>query len=245
MVRTVALLTEKYLVEAVRTPAIAISCLVPLIIMLMLRFTMGDYLIEAGGRDAQTFSFFVFTYVLLFEGVMVASMTVLYAMAEEREKRVQRTLALAGVSTVHLLIARGLTTELIIGLSCGLCYLIFGAPLEGLAPFIAVALVGSLPLVLISLPLGLAARNQMDVMVLDTPLIFLAIGPMLITYSETLSPFIIFFPTGGLFELAWMTPAEWTLANLIAPFLSILVWTILATIALVVAYRHIPHSEDI
>ena len=93
-------------------------------------------------------------------------MATLSAIAEEKEKHTLRTLMLANVSAEQMLASRGLVTLLAIALVDAACYLVIGQPLAGLPAFLAIGVAGSVPIVLLSLLLGLVARDQMSAGVL-------------------------------------------------------------------------------
>lgn len=239
--RGVAVLTAKYLMDVVKSPAMMVSVLLPLVLMVGLRAVMGGN-IELPEQD-RVFMSNVMAYTVLFECVIATSMVVLYAMAEEREKHVLRTLMLADVRLSHLVIARGIAAMAVVAVADALCLAALDARVDLVAPFLLVCIAGSLPLVLLSLALGLFARDQMSVMVLDTPLMLAAILPMFLMYSEELARLTPFLPTGGLYELTLMLWNGRLLSpEAVLPAAMLLVWTAVMAAVLVVALRKAPRE---
>lgn len=239
--RTVAVLSVKYLADTLKSPAMVTSMLIPLVLMVGLDAILGGK-VDVPEADL-VFSSNIAAYAVLFECVMVVSMAVLYAMAEEREKHLLRTLSLAGVRLGHVVAARGIVATVLIVAGSALCLAALGAPAHLMAPLLLVSVVGSLPLVLVSLALGLFARTQMSVMVLDSPLVLVAVLPMLFVYDETLVHVTPFLPTGGLHELTlllWGGGALAPEASLSAAVLP--VWIAIGIVALAVALRKAPRE---
>ncbi len=85
---------------------------------------------------------------------------------------------LANVSAEQMLASRGLVTLLAIALVDAACYLVIGQQLAGLPAFLAIGVAGSVPIVLLSLLLGLVARDQMSAGVLSMPILVAGIAPL-------------------------------------------------------------------
>ncbi len=241
-VRTVAVLTAKYLADVAKSPAMLMSMLLPLVMMVGLHAILGGQ-VELPEQE-QLFTANIAAYAVLFECVMATSMVILYAMAEEREKHLLRTLLLADVDLGRMVVARGIAALAGIAVADVLCFAVFGAPAHLMAPLLLVGIVGSLPLVLLSLALGLFARTQMSVMVLDSPLVVAAILPMVFSYDEALMQVTPFLPTGGLYDL---TMRLWNGSSLLTPeaLLSagmLLAWTAAMAVVLIAALRKAPQE---
>ena len=240
--RTVAALTAKYLADVARSPAMLVSMLLPLAMLMALRAIMGPQ-IELPEQD-RVFASSIAAYAVLFECVMVTSMVILYAMAEEREKHLLRTLMLADVRLGHVVLARGIVATACVAVANTLCLAGLGADAGVLGPLVAMSVVGSLPLVLMSLSLGLFARNQMSVMVLDTPLVLAAVLPMFFVYDDSLARATPLLPTGGLYDLTllmWSGGSPLSPEALV-PSAMLLAWIAAMALTLAVALRKAPRE---
>ncbi|MEI3232102.1 MAG: ABC transporter permease [Gordonibacter pamelaeae] len=91
---------------------------------------------------------------------MVGSMTPT-AIAEEKEKNTLRTLMLANVSAGHILASRGIVAFASIAVVDAVCFAVLDVPADQMGSYLLISLLGSVPIVMIALLLGLAARDQM------------------------------------------------------------------------------------
>lgn len=182
--RKTGALLGKDLKDVVKNPTMLVCCLLPVGFMLFYKNAVGGGM---EGEAAEAFSSMLVSWSLLFTATMVASMATLNAIAEEKEKHTLRTLMLANVSAEQMLASRGLVTLLAIALVDAACYLVIGQQLAGLPAFLAIGVAGSVPIVLLSLLLGLVARDQMSAGVLSMPILVAGIAPMFAQMVDGLS----------------------------------------------------------
>ncbi|HIW76188.1 MULTISPECIES: hypothetical protein [Gordonibacter] len=239
--RTTLVLTRRYLADVVHNPALLVSCLVPLGLTVMLWF-LGQGSIEAP-EERQLFSTAMFSYAVLFEVIMVTTMIVVYAMAEEREKHTLRTFLLAGVRQSQIVLAHGLAASFIVAGVAALSALAVGAAALNAVLVAPVALVGALPLTIVSLAVGLVTRNQMNAMTLDTPFIIVGVLPLFTMVNEGMAALTPLLPTGGLYILTQLALQGMLFTpTAVLPAVSILVWTALSVVALALVIKRAPQE---
>ena len=167
------------------------------------------------GEAAEAFSSMLVSWSLLFTATMVASMATLNAIAEEKEKHTLRTLIL-----------------------------VIGQPLAGLPAFLAIGVAGSVPIVLLSLLLGLVARDQMSAGVLSMPILVAGIAPMFAQMVDGLSDIAPYLPTGGMNELGMLlAQGELFSSDAIAPVATTLAWVAVAAVAFALLYRRLARDN--
>ena len=175
---------------------------------------------------------------------MVSSMATITAIAEEKEKHTLRTLMLANVSPEQILLSRGLVALIAIAVVDAACYLVLGQPLAGLPAFLAIGVVGSIPFVLISLLLGLAARDQMSAGLLSVPILLVGIAPMYSQFIDGFSNIASYLPTGGMDKLGTLLAggALFT-SDVVLPAAGMLVWIVVAAIAFALVYKRLSRDN--
>lgn len=233
--RKIGALAVKDFSDLIKNPATLICAIMPIGFMLLYRYgMMGDI----SGEEATHFTNFLASIAACMTAGMVGSMVILYAVAEEREKHTLRTLMLANVSAVHVLIAKTVVAMVTIAVVDMICYLIIGADLQYLVPFTAIAVVGSMPVVLIALVCGLFARDQMSSGLYSLPVILLALVPMMSMLNETAETIARFSPCGGAVELITMLLSGTLFtSDAIQPIVVTLVWIALTTVLFFVLYK--------
>ena len=151
---------------------------------------------------------------------------------------------LANVSAEQMLASRGLVTLLAIALVDAACYLVIGQPLAGLPAFLAIGVAGSVPIVLLSLLLGLVARDQMSAGVLSMPILVAGIAPMFAQMVDGLSDIAPYLPTGGMNELGMLlAQGELFSSDAIAPVATTLAWVAVAAVAFALLYRRLARDN--
>lgn len=239
--RATLVLAKRYLADVVRNPALLVSCLVPLGLAVMLWF-MASGNIETP-EDRQLYATAMFSYAILFEVIMVTTMIVVYAMAEEREKHTLRTFLLAGVRQGQITLAHGLAASFVVAGVAALSALAVGASALNTILVTLVALAGALPLTIISLAVGLMTRNQMNAMTLDTPFILVGALPLFSLTNENLTAVTPLLPTGGLYVLTQLALEGRLLTpEALLPAVSVLVWTLIAAAALIFVVKRAPQE---
>ena len=239
--RKTGALLGKDLKDVVKNPTMLVCCLLPVGFMLFYKNAVGGGM---EGEAAEAFSSMLVSWSLLFTATMVASMATLNAIAEEKEKRTLRTLMLANVSAEQMLASRGLVTLLAIGVVDAACYLVIGQPPAGLPAFLAIGMAGSVPIVLLSLLLGLVARDQMSAGVLSMPILIAGIAPMFAQMVDGLSDIAPYLPTGGMNELGMLlAQGELFSSDAIAPVATTLAWVAVAAVAFALLYRRLARDN--
>ncbi|GAA6489730.1 ABC transporter permease [Gordonibacter urolithinfaciens] len=239
--RKTGALLGKDLKDVVKNPTMLVCCLLPVGFMLFYKNAVGGGM---EGEQAEAFSSMLVSWSLLFTATMVASMATLNAIAEEKEKRTLRTLMLANVSAEQMLASRGLVTLLAIGVVDAACYLVIGQPPAGLPAFLAIGMAGSVPIVLLSLLLGLVARDQMSAGVLSMPILIAGIAPMFAQMVDGLSDIAPYLPTGGMNELGLLLArGELLSPDAIMPVATTLAWVAVAAVAFALLYRRLARDN--
>lgn len=129
-------------------------------------------------------------------------MVIVYGIAEEKEKHTLRTLMLANVSAGQIIASRALVSMVATLAVAAVCFFAMGVDDASLLPmYLALCALGALPIVLLSLVLGLAARDQMTAGLYSVPVILIAMAPMFGMYDEAISNAVKWLPTGGMNSL--------------------------------------------
>lgn len=236
IMRKTATLFEKDLKDVVKNPTMLVCCLLPLGFIVFYSKVMGG---NVEGAEAQrSFDAMMLSYALLFSSAMVSTMATITAIAEEKEKHTLRTLMLANVGPEQILLSRGLVALIAIAVVDAACYLVLGQPLAGLPAFLAIGVVGSVPIVLISLLLGLASRDQMSASLLSVPIMLVGIAPMYSQFIDGFSSIAPYLPTGGMDKLgALLADGALLTSEAVLPAAGMLAWIAAAAVAFVLIYR--------
>lgn len=231
-------LVRKYFANVVKSPGLVASCLFPALFLLVCRFIIFDYF---GSEDTLVF---LLAFGMMFSTGMVPGTTIVYPMAEAREKHTLRTLELAGVGRNQTIAAHGIVGALSTALVGAACFLVSGASLDCMLPFALITVLAGIPLVALSLALGLASRNQMAANLSGLPIILIGIAPLFFMIAENSISYLPLLPTGGGLALVHAL-AEGTLLTSasIVPALAQLAWIIASLVAFVVVAPHIPRDE--
>lgn len=202
--KTRALLAKDF-VDLVRNPTMLVVCLMPIGFMALYLFMVGDV---TGGLSADeqaaidpVVSQFILGSSLCMTVGMVCTMTVLYGIAEEKEKRTLRTLMLANVGASQVVASKAVVSLAAATLVNAVCFFVAGADPGLLGIYLALGVAGALPVILFSLVLGLACRDQMTAGVYSVPVLLVAIVPMFSMANETIAQAAHWLPTGGVYDL--------------------------------------------
>ena len=84
------------------------------------------------------------------------------------------------------------------------CFFIAGGDVSWLGSYMALGLVGSIPVVLVSLVLGLACRDQMTAGFYSVPVLLVALVPLFGMADENLARIASLTPLGGIYDLMGM-----------------------------------------
>lgn len=242
-IRKTGALFAKDVKDLVKNPSSLLMCLLPIFFVVMYTFLTADQ----AKADPETQAF-VASFLLQISFPMAAgaicSMAATSALAEEKEKSTLRTLMLANVGAGQILTSRAVTTLIGIGLTDAVCYLISGNPIESMAICVAIGIVGSVPLVLISLLLGLAARDQMTAGIYSVPVLGIALAPIFGIYNDGVANVVGILPTGGMNNLVKLA-IEGNLfsGEAASPLLITLAWIVAAAIAFVLLFKRLARDN--
>lgn len=244
--RKIAALCGKDLRDLARNPTMLVSCLMPVAFMVLYR-----YLFSRNGEDvadldriAPALNGFMMSTAVLLSIAMVGSMVLLYGLAEEKEKHTLRTLMLANVGAGQIMAAKLIITLAITALAELLSFLVIGAPAAMLPAYLAIGVVGALPILLVAALLGLASRDQMTSGLYAVPLLLVAIAPMFAMIDETFERIVVFLPTGGLDRLFKLL-AEGTLfgTDAVLPVAVTAAWIVVCAVAFTLLFRRLSRDN--
>ena len=223
--RKTGALLGKDLKDLVKNPTVLLGCLLPVGFIALYSQTMGD----ASGEAADA-AHLQFLAMGLFMTVGVAGCTAaLYTIAEEKEKHTLRTLMLANVSAAQVIASRAVVSL---------------APIDLLAPYLLLGILSGLPIVMLSLVLGLAARDQMTAGVYSIPLVLVAFLPLFAPLNETLAKVTPYCPTGGVLELLVLA-ADGALftADALQPLAVTFAWIAVGAAVLALLYKRLARDN--
>ena len=204
--KTGALLAKDF-ADLLKNPTLLVVCLLPIAFMALYSFMIGD---AAGGSDltaeqqeavGPVIGQFMLGSALCMTVGMVCTMTVLYGIAEEKEKRTLRTLMLANVGASQVVASKAVVALVASAAVNAVCFFVAGGEPGMLGAYLALGVVGSLPVILFSLVLGLASRDQMTAGVYSVPVLLVALVPMFGMANETIEKVSHWLPTGGVYDL--------------------------------------------
>ncbi len=238
--RKTGALLGKDLKDLVKNPTVLLGCLLPVGFIALYSQTMGD----ASGEAADAARHQFLTMALFMTVGMTGCMTALYTIAEEKEKHTLRTLMLANVSAAQVIASRAVVSLTAIVVAQAACFAVLRAPIDLLAPYLLLGILSGLPVVMLSLVLGLASRDQMTAGVYSVPLILVAFLPMFAPLNETLAKATPYCPTGGAQELLNLA-ADGALftADALQPLAVTLVWVAVGAAALALLYKRLARDN--
>ena len=238
--RKTGALLGKDLKDLVKNPTVLLGCLLPVGFIALYSQTMGD----ASGEAADAARHQFLTMALFMTVGMTGCMTALYTIAEEKEKHTLRTLMLANVSAAQVIASRAVVSLAAIVVAQAACFAVLRAPIDLLAPYLLLGILSGLPVVMLSLVLGLASRDQMTAGVYSVPLILVAFLPMFAPLNETLAKATPYCPTGGAQELLNLA-ADGALftADALQPLVVTLVWVAVGAAALALLYKRLARDN--
>ena len=205
--RKTGALLAKDIVDLFKNPTMLVVCLLPIVFMALYSFMIGDATGEAeitaeqqAAVDPVIAQFMLGSSLCMTVG-MVCTMTVLYGIAEEKEKHTLRTLMLANVGASQVAAAKAVVALVASIVVNAACFFVAGGEPGMLGAYLALGVVGSLPIILFSLVLGLASRDQMTAGVYSVPVLLVALVPMFGMANETIEKVSHWLPTGGGYDL--------------------------------------------
>lgn len=101
-------------------------------------------------------------------------------------------------------------------------------------------IIGALPIVLLSLVLGLAARDQMTAGLYSVPVILIAMAPMFGMYDEAISNVVKWLPTGGMNSLVdLMVRGQLFTNDALLPLSVTLVWIVAGVVIFALLFKRL------
>ena len=243
VMRKTGALVAKDLKDLVKNPVVFVCCLFPVAFAFLYKFMLGDALGESAEPAAQLTGFLLSTSLCITAG-MVAMMASATSLAEEKEKHTLRTLMLANVGAGQILASRALVTLAAIAVVDALCFLVIDGPKGSFVAYLAIGVVGAVPIVLVSLLAGLASRDQMTASLYVTPVFIVAIAPMVGMYSEEAANVVQYFPTGGMDALVKLSvQGDLLSGDAVLPIVVTLVWIAVSLAAFALLFKRLARDN--
>ena len=226
--RKIGALCQKDFIDMFKNPSMLVCLIMPIGFAVLFRYMLSDVGVATVGEDpnaagaavGQILATFELSSSLCMAIGMVVSMAVVYGIAEEKEKHTLRTLMLANVSAGQIIVSRALISLVMMLIVAAACFFIADVSE-------ATLLLPYLPIILLSLVLGLASRDQMTAGLYAVPVILIALAPMFGAYNETVSDFVLYLPTGGMNALVGLMMQGNLFTNeALAPLAVTLGWTV-------------------
>ena len=169
--RKLGALIAKDAVDLAKNPTMVLCVVLPVAFSVFYRFFMGDMglggpLRSGVGTDLEPTVATLLQYIVLNMALcmcigMGAATSLIYGLAEEKEKHTLRTLMLANVSAEQLMLAKGFVAFVLTIATELVCFAVSGAPWSLAGWYLLLGSVGAVPVILVSLVVGLASRDQM------------------------------------------------------------------------------------
>ena len=249
MRKTGALLAKDF-ADLFKNPTLLVVCLLPIAFMALYSFMIGD---AAGGSDLTAeqqeavdpvISQFMLGSSLCMTLGMVCTMTVLYGIAEEKEKRTLRTLMLANVGASQVVASKAVVALVASTVVNAVCFFVAGGEPGMLGAYLALGVVGSLPVILFSLVLGLASRDQMTAGVYSVPVLLVALVPMFGMANETIEKASHWLPTGGVHDLIGLAMDGRLLSqDALAPLGVTLAWIVVGAVVFAALFKKLARDN--
>lgn len=238
--RKVSALLTKDFADAFKNPTMLLGIALPICLVLLYTSLLGT-------DDPEITAFLTPFYLscgLCLSAGATGSMIVVYGIAEEREKNTLRTLMLANVSAGQILASRAVLALALALAVDAVCFFLVGGEKGGLAAYLGVGLLGSLPLVVLGLLVGLASRDQMTAGMSSLPLLLVAMAPIFSMYSENVANVVKWLPTGGMDTLVRLS-VEGNLftSDALQPLLITLAWIAVSAVAFVALFRRLSRDN--
>lgn len=247
--KTGALLAKDF-ADLFKNPTLLVVCLLPIAFMALYSFMIGD---AAGGSDLTAeqqaavdpvIAQFMLGSSLCMTVGMVCTMTVLYGIAEEKEKHTLRTLMLANVGASQIVAAKAVVALVASIVVNAACFFVAGGEPGMLGAYLALGVVGSLPIILFSLVLGLASRDQMTAGVYSVPVLLVALVPMFGMANETIEKASHWLPTGGVYDLIGLAMDGRLLSqDALAPLGVTLAWIVVGAVVFAALFKRLSRDN--
>ena len=244
--RRVGALAAKDLADLFKNPTMLVVLLMPIGFMLLFRLVIGDTAADAGLSGAGLaaaegeFQKFLLGSGLCMSVGMVASMVLIYGIAEEKEKHTLRTLMLANVGAGEVAASKGGVTLAAVVAVGAACFAVAGGDPALLPAYLVLTALGAVPVVLVSLVLGLASRDQMTAGFYSVPVLLLALVPTFGTANDTAA----FTPLGGVWDLLGLAADGRLLtSDSLAPMAVTIAWAVAGAAVFAALYRRLARDN--
>ena len=248
--RKTGALLAKDLADLLKNPTMLVVCLLPIAFMALYSFMVGDAAGDAGITAEQqaavdpVISQFMLGSSLCMTVGMVCTMTALYGIAEEKEKRTLRTLMLANVGASQVVASKAVVALVASAAVNAVCFFVAGGEPGMLGAYLALGVVGSLPVILFSLVLGLASRDQMTAGVYSVPVLLVALVPMFGMANETIEKASHWLPTGGVYDLIGLAMDGRLLSqDALAPLGVTLAWIVVGAVVFAALFKKLARDN--
>ncbi len=247
--KTRALLAKDF-IDLFRNPTMLIVCLLPIAFMALYWFMVGDATGDAAlsAEQERAVSLIIQQFMLgsslCMATGMVCTMTVLYGIAEEKEKRTLRTLMLANVGASQVIASKTVVALVASTVVNAACFFVAGGQLNMLGAYLVLGIMGSLPIILFSLVLGLACRDQMTAGVYSVPVLLVALVPMFGMANETIGKVAHWLPTGGVYDLIGLALSGNLLSSdALAPLAVTAAWIVVGAVLFAVLFKRLARDN--
>ena len=121
--------------------------------------------------------------------------------------------------------------------------------MEGVEPgllgiYLALGVAGSLPVILFSLVLGLACRDQMTAGVYSVPVLLVAIVPMFGMANEAVAQVAHWLPTGGVYDMIGLAlRGELLSSEALAPLAVTAAWTVVGLAVFAALFKRLARDN--
>ena len=247
--RKLGALIAKDAADLAKNPTMILCVLMPVGFAVFYRFFIGDMGLAGslrgdGGLGASPQVTSVVQYIVLSMSLclsigMGASVSLIYGLAEEKEKHTLRTLMLANVSAEQLMLAKGFVAFVLTIATELVCFAVSGAPWSLAGWYLLLGSVGAAPVILVSLVVGLASRDQMTAGLYSVPVLLLTMAPIFGSFSEGIRAVVRFAPTGGADELLRLIVSGSLTPAAVAPLTVTAVWMVAAVVVFKLLYRRL------
>lgn len=248
--RKVGALAGKDLADLFKNPTMLVVLLMPIGFMLLFRLVVGDTAADSGLSGAElavaerAIDTFLLGSGLCMSVGMVASMVLIYGIAEEKEKHTLRTLMLANVGAGEVAASKGgvaLAAVVAVGAAC---FAVAGGEAALLPAYLLLTAVGAVPVVLVSLVLGLASRDQMTAGFYSVPVLLVALLPTFGMVGETVEAVAALTPLGGVYDLLGLAADGRLLtADAVVPLAVTLAWVVAGAACFAALYRRLARDN--
>lgn len=241
-------LLSKDAADMFKNPTMILCIAMPVGFALFYRFFMGDLADGVGAPSgeagvpevAQALQQVILSMSLCMSIGMAASTSLVYGIAEEKEKHTLRTLMLANVIAETVVLAKGLAALGFTVVTEALCFAVSGAPWSLFGWYMLLGVVGALPVILLSLVVGLASRDQMTAGLYSVSVLLLALAPVFGGFSPDIRAVVRFAPTGGVDELLRLViEGGLGTGEALVPCLVIAGWLVASAVAFKLLYRRL------